>query len=799
MMKRLTKIFLAIVLTLTITTGCSGQHFRFDDDTSWTRGKWIEELAITFGMNEYEEDQPYYSDVQSSNPIFSYVQSCYEWDVLRDVSGKFAEEDGATLEFVVTTAVYAAGVDLNEYDGKSDAEKALNFAKKNQISKANADYNSWATQEQCENILAAAQQAYFEQGLEPIENIEYKEGVIDESDSDRIQLSKGNQYIFKDLKPVVDGVYIAPGTKDNPEGVVIKVSKITDNGDNTYTVDTTTPDLSEVFEELEYQNVLVPDYEDIQAADGVKISGMSSNTGVVSSLTDDETTSVPTASLAMVGSAKIVKSDKPIYTADLGPLAKSKAKGGLSFDAEINFTKGTVGINQKWESNFLSLSNSIQNSGSSIDPASFEKTSIIPDKVLFGPDPYTNEKAIQDYQDGKISVDELRSQLQKYQNEDGTEKRNPTMTNKFSGGYEVVGKISVKNLYVVPSLKLDTLKIFGKDTHIPTGIEKFSIETNYGSSISGSIKGKLENELTICTIPITINGVGTVDLALSVYFEANGELSLDISINNNTKTEYNDGKIKKTTTKDSSAKMEAEIDIETGPKLSATLKVLSVPIVNADVSCAVKATASASIELSNEWTETDDAFVIDRKTTLNRKVKGYIPIVKISIGTKQNTLAYKIKVKYTFDIVGTPSSNALMTAKSFDFLPEEELVLWEQHLELPKDTENEIQSEEQENNMNDENKEEERLGSNMNISSYYIHVPLGKTEKVEIEYPKGYNAEDFIWTTSDKQIATVNNGTVKAVKKGNTIVSAKSKDGKYYANCAVYVGDDDNVKFEGLK
>ncbi len=60
---------------------------------------------------------------------------------------------------------------------------------------------------------------------------------------------------------------------------------------------------------------------------------------------------------------------------------------------------------------------------------------------------------------------------------------------------------------------------------------------------------------------------------------------------------------------------------------------------------------------------------------------------------------------------------------------------------------------------------------------------------VDIDYPSGYDADDFKWTSDDKSIATVKDGELKAKGTGSTNIKAESKDGKYYANCAVYVGE----------
>lgn len=87
-MKRIIALLLTVVLLLGTFTGCADGHFRFKDDTSLTRGQWVDKLADTFGLDDFEENEPYLSDVSNSDPIFNSVQSCYEWGILRDINKK---------------------------------------------------------------------------------------------------------------------------------------------------------------------------------------------------------------------------------------------------------------------------------------------------------------------------------------------------------------------------------------------------------------------------------------------------------------------------------------------------------------------------------------------------------------------------------------------------------------------------------------------------------------------------------------------------------------------------------------
>lgn len=796
-MKKFFSLVLAFLLTLSTLTGCVDTHFRFKDDTSLTRGQWIEQLAATFGMDDFEKDEAYFSDVPATDSIYTAAQSCYEWNVLRDIGKKLKKNDGASLEFAVSTAIYATGVDLSNEVGKNDREKAINYAVENGIIPSGLNYSKWVTAEQSQELLSAAQLAYLNQSFTPVDKVKFLDTVSDQRNSNELTAINEGEYLIRNRKPNVGDVLIAPGTPENPDGVAIKITEITDNGDGTYTVKTCTPELYEVFDEVEYAGVAIPKFEDIIPADGVQITQGSTISPV--SYQTDEDVSYKTMAL------NYTSTDKPVVAtlgslsndSDIIPLGIGDSKEtALSFTATCNFTKGTVSINPAWSNASINIEQLLTGSGSAtpnkgsddqyneslVSGEWFKKTSVFPDKNLFGKNPYDNDKAIEDYKSGKISADELRNALKKSQTKDGLEKT-PNITNKFSGGYEIVGSVSISDLYFIPKYKLKTAKVLGIDTGVPTGIESFSIETNYSVSASLSVKGKLENELTVCSIPVSLGGVGTLKFDLIIYAELNGEIAVKASISNNTKTEYSSGKTKKTTTQSSSASAEANLEFETGPKIKAKLSLCAIPFIDAGVSAAVKVKSSGAIKYSTDWSETDDNFVINRKTTMGYNLDLYVPIVKLSIGTDKSTLANKLNIKFTWTLVGAEGSNAPLKAVEVNLL-DDEVIIWQDSQTLPKNEGKE------ESSSGDNQSSSQSPGGNMQISSYYINLMPGEETAIELDYPNGYGADDFKWSTSDKNVVTVKNGKLVAKKSGSAIVKAESKDGKYYANCAVYVGEN---------
>lgn len=797
-MKRLLSLILAAVLLLSTLSSCSLPHFSFGNgknngeetvDTNGENGitkiEWAEMLAVSFGMDECVSTEPYFTDIQATNLAFTYIQSCVEWNVFSDSEKAFNPNELVSLGYVASTAVYAIGADITTYEGETREDKALTFAIANNLVPGNLDYSRNATKEECRSILSTAKFLYLTQEVTPIDNVVINEDVSDQRQTTNIVETGENTYLVSQLTPSVGNVFIAPGTDASPDGVAIKVVSVSDNGDGTYTIETCTPEFHEVFDELEFSGVAIPEFEDIIPASGVTITQTSGGVAPVS-YNSNTGHGIVNLSYSQNSNNNCSVQNMTAYNNfgyEVVPLGIGTSKDeALSFTASFNFTKGTVSLSPQWGSQSFAIEQLLTgNNAGTASPGLgewFEKKSVFPDKTLFGSDAYSNDEAIEAYKKGVINADELREALYGMQNDKGAEKI-PNITNKFSGGYEIVGSISIKDLYVVPTYKIKTAKVLGVDTGIPTGIESFSIETNYGASVSLSVKGKLEEELTICSVPVSLGGVGTLTLDLKLYAELNGEISLKASITNNTKAEYKSGKTKKTSAQDSSASVEAELEFEAGPSFSAKLSFCTIPFVNAKISAAVNVKAGCGVELSTQWTETDDAFVVERKTAFTYGVDGHIPIVKLSIGTDKNTLANKLNIKYTWTIVGAEGSKAPVTATKFEILPEEEIILWEDRLEIPKtDEEND-----------DTSNDDSDATSNMGISTYYIYLSVGEEAMVDIEYPAGYDAEDFKWSSTDGNIITVSDGKVKANGAGSASIKVVSSDGKYYANCAVYVGE----------
>lgn len=83
-----------------------------------------------------------------------------------------------------------------------------------------------------------------------------------------------------------------------------------------------------------------------------------------------------------------------------------------------------------------------------------------------------------------------------------------------------------------------------------------------------------------------------------------------------------------------------------------------------------------------------------------------------------------------------------------------------------------------------------------------VKIVVGKTETLTATIsPSGTTNKNTIWSSSNTDVATVNNGVITAKKTGNTIITVKTNDGGYTAECEVEViegieFDKSNIKMQ---
>ena len=77
--------------------------------TVLSRADYIGLVGQTFGFDDFEAKENFYSDVSSDNAYYKNIQACAEWKVIPAL-GNFEPDKDASLEFALATAVKAIGL-----------------------------------------------------------------------------------------------------------------------------------------------------------------------------------------------------------------------------------------------------------------------------------------------------------------------------------------------------------------------------------------------------------------------------------------------------------------------------------------------------------------------------------------------------------------------------------------------------------------------------------------------------------------------------------------------------------------
>ena len=347
-------------------------------------------------------------------------------------------------------------------------------------------------------------------------------------------------------------------------------------------------------------------------------------------------------------------------------------------------------------------------------------------------------------------------------NKEGFEKK-LTAVNKFSGGYEVTGSLSIKNFYV--DIECKTKKAFG----VPYGIQYFITESNIDVESTLTVKGHLKEELKISTLPIPIVTGVTVDVDFILYADLNGELKVKAVISNNTITEYSNGNTKKTSKQTQNVDGSVGAKLEVGPSIKATLKALGIKLIDVQLKTGVLIEAEAKV-VGEVIEETIDNKVVETQRICYKADVGmYVPTVSVSIGTGK-TLANKVGIKFNWKIYA--KSGGLLKSTHIPFYSNT-WTIWEKVEAV---------------DIKEYEKNSDALGS-LSIMDYVIYMDMGTRITIDVNsLPPGYEREDLMAVSGDNSIVQVDGfGELSAISPGSTIITVSTNDGKYNVYCSVTV------------
>ena len=240
-MKRVIALILSFLMLITSFSGCANLT-TIDTDDFMTKGAWVQLLATYFGMDDYQNEEPYYSDIKSDDDIFAYVQSCVEWGVLSPDESKLNPNKFITKEYMIETAVKAA-----DFSCDDEIELAVEYGL---ISNSkNSTIKDYASVQDAYNCVLWAVELYQNREFVEYENVVINSDVIDATDE--IITVTNDGFYAENVEYSIGDIIIAPATIDNPSGVAMKITDIVYEDDQVYYI-TEEPELGEVYDEFDY-------------------------------------------------------------------------------------------------------------------------------------------------------------------------------------------------------------------------------------------------------------------------------------------------------------------------------------------------------------------------------------------------------------------------------------------------------------------------------------------------------------------------------------------------------------------
>lgn len=778
MKKRMRKI-LALIMCLILTTtlfACGDTQpediNNINNSTAFlTRGQWVVMLANAFGIDEFSNESPYYTDVESDDNIFIAVQSCYEWDILSTATDKFKPDEIATLGFVVTTSVLAAELDYDRYATSDNInESIINCANEYGITDIkysdSGELNSGVTAVEATIILNSAVAAYMEIDNSDICEYTYTENVIDGNEIQAPELVNDTVNIVseKEAKGLEeDSVVIMPATNEYPNGYAVKIVSKTENADGTYSIKTETPEVYDIFEGIDIDTSVEVTSENFIPAKGItvidkvaKIDDVTStkfynytdidNLGVYASKTDE--------------TASASASNKLTLKVDLIS-GKIKADGALSASlGDLKATYSKSAYKDPGYDDFYKLC---------------EDTKFLPPHFIKAK---RCDEIVKSYEDGKINTEQLKEQLKEYQDENGNEKYGKTFAVPYSAGYSLTGEVSI-SMTVKADADID-FHVFSKP-HIELKKYSITVKSDFDSNLD--FKGKLSGAVKLGTISVPIGGPFSVDVELYAFADVNGEVIFSTKINNTNKIEYEKGSYKKTNEKSCSQSLEVKVSLEMGFKVTVYLSAFGLKLVDVSVSVSALLEEDASLSREVKLEISEESIYLKDAVTLAASVIVYLPLVKVSAGNS-NSLVKELGLSISYDICKKEDKGILVKELFNDSV---EWIIYEESIPL---NENETTGKEESTSSNQETTADKgniSTGNELTLSEFVVSLNVGDTKTLSVTIPKGYSSNDLVWSSSDSKVVTVSNGSIKGIDEGSATITIATKDGKYKIQCFVTV------------
>ena len=782
-MKRIISLLLTIALLCT-TWGCNTKQSTVNSDGGEyiTRASWVENVGKYFGMTDYLSDTPYFSDIPTTSPIFSYVQSCYEWGAISTDSETFNPDDVATLGFAVCSAVMVIKGGETGLTNEDLLAYALdnNLISEEEIEKS---LNTGLTSQRANELVVAAETIYLTENIEIINELTLVEGVENYSnETENIIYLSENEYVMDASianEIEINDVIAVPGNDGINEEVAVKIVSMEENSDGTYTVTTVQPEFSEVFSEINIQGTRYVDYEEFIPVEGVTVYPLEPDVTTTSfkGIQSKPYSNIRCESIVDADGNPISIVNEPINKANWGIEVTLNSKGEIKQSADASFVNdyvelavgsdGKVSVTDKLNliGEDLKVEYEVPDK-SDADLTTFSKELGIDVNEMIDNHALT---LVQDYKAGIISPKNLKAKIAK-----GEKRAKFSKKGEFESGWEITGKVEVKNFAITPDIQFG--KILGKTNY--TDFKKATVRVTGEVVSSLNVKGELSGEKKIGDLPVQIVPGMTFNVQFFVYFDANGELTVSTKVIVDDKIELKKGaspKITNNTTLENS--VEAKLELEAGIAVGVAIYILGFDVVSLRAKVGLGADISGGYVRSDKVEETENGLIYTETYKITGDGGIYFPIIKIEVNQTKGNILGKLGLKITKDITTKDSIKEGGFGKYISFYGDSgyEHIVLQRIITI---------------NINEEEETEEIRGDYLLLTDVAIEMNVGTCYELAIEnLPPGYEETDIVWSSSDSSVATVADGLVSANAAGSATITAKTSDGEYSVLCNVIVAE----------
>lgn len=785
-MKGTIKRILSVLLIITMLFPLSSCGKKDNKGQYVSRAEWVTALGEVFGLSQYLDDTPHYSDVGVDSELFDYVQSCYEWGVISTDTDKFNPDDIATLGFAVSSAVMAI-TDGVAADNEDILNKAIEYGLLSLKDDNEKALRRGLTYDEADAIISLAKEKSFETSATIKNDISFQDKVKDYSGAQEVDVkfeSDGRYTLSAKIagELSVGDILMVQDGDEQGSVIAVKINELTQNDDGTYSAVTSQPELEEVVDIIDVEGIRNIEPEYITPAEGVEL------------IVYDDASSTAYNGTGINGSTLVTRTD-----ADGNPI--QTASGGKTYEFKTTFkSNGTVKVNASYEDeagNVAGLGISVGDSGipsldfkgmadgmfssdvnyfaDAEDKEVETMLKIAKDAGINMPDvsKSTSMQLLSNYSKGLIKNDYIKELVEDKDKLNKVIKENTKAaegSKPYKSGYEATVSVKISNFAITPNIHYKWYE----------GIRKMrgTITTSADIETKVKVKGTIGGQYKLADIKVPIVGPVTLDVKVYFYFDLNGEISLSYEYSFSNKVTVSGTTAPKVQSEAScNTEMEISVDLEAGGVISVGASILGLEVLSVGIKVGAGVCASTSISNTPALEMKDGKLILSETYTVKSEFAWYLPVISIQINKNPGNLLGKIGISAEFDIITKDNIKDKKGLGAIGIYKE----IWNSEASVTYKVECPLRD--------DEESTSEYVGDYLSAEKIMYTVDIGGTQTIKVDnIPNGYLFDDLVWESSDTSIATVDKlGKVTGISDGVVTITISTSDGKYEAPCMVSV------------